>query len=139
MAMMEDVRRSREAILKGEEPYWRMAWEESLEPEQRSEVNVAVRHGRLVSDPGLAIFAVGLAEKSLRRSRWLTLALLLNAAVNASWIYIACFLKGSQLHSSFWCTFWILLGIASFTWIPLRMMRAKKRYEVARRVNRTLL
>jgi hypothetical protein len=138
MIMMEESR-SRQMILNGEEPYWRMAWELSLEPGQRSTVNEAVRHGTLVDDPRLAIFAVGLAEKSLRRSRWLTLALLLHSTVNAGWIYIACFLEGSQLHSSIWCSFWVVIGLALITLVPRRLMRAKRRYELARRVNRTLL
>jgi hypothetical protein len=126
-------------IASGQEPQWRMAWEESLTDSERAQVSSAVGSGQAVEDPRLAVFAVGLASKARRRARLAPWIVLFHAAITSGWIYIACIREEALARSPLWCGFWLLIGAALLTVVPMRLLKAKARATEAYRANRELL
>jgi hypothetical protein len=119
-------------ILQGREPDWRMGWEEYLSPESRREVENAVKRGRAVEDDDLRMYAVGLARKSMRRTRWMVLLVPVHLAIVSSWIYFACVRPS---NGSFFCWFWVVIGILWLTFVPFRFVTQYRRMATAERAN----
>ncbi len=64
---------------------------------------------------------------------------LFHAAITSGWIYIACIREESLVRSPLWCGFWLLIGAALLTVVPMRLLRAKARATEAYRANRALM
>jgi hypothetical protein len=126
-------------VASGQEPQWRLAWEESLTDSERAQVRAAVGSGRAVEDVRLAGLAVGLAAKARRRARLAPWIILFQAAITSGWIYIACIREESLARSPLWCGFWLLLGAALLTVVPIRLRKEKARATKAHSANRELL
>jgi hypothetical protein len=126
-------------VASGQEPQWRMAWEESLSDSERAQVRAAVGNGQPVEDPRLAVFAVGLAAKARRRARLWPWVVVFNAAIISGWVYIACIREESLVQSPEWCGFWLVLGVVLLTVVPIRALKAKGRAMEALRSNGLLM
>ncbi len=64
---MADVIRT-ELVGEGQDPDWRLGWEEYLSSEARQEVEDALKANRRVEDADLRMYAQGLARRRLRFS-----------------------------------------------------------------------
>jgi hypothetical protein len=115
-------------VLAGRNPWWREAWE-GLDPEDRQEVNQAVRSGSRVRDH-LLPFVYGLVALTRRRFRWAWLQLSLVEAMAGVWIYFTCF----RVPQGF-C--WMFVGIAALglVAVPLRIYWHSRLLERAERAN----
>jgi positive regulator of sigma E activity len=122
-------------ITEGRDPDWRVAWEEYLSSEARQEVEDAVKAGRTVTDDDLRMYAVGLARKSMRQSRWMVLLVPLNLALVGVWIYFACV---RHALGSLPCWFWATVGVLCVTALPLRLVTRYRRFAEAERANSKL-
>jgi len=116
-----------------------MAWEESLSDSERAQVSDAVGSGRAVDDPRLAVFAVGLAAKARRRTRLAPWIVVFHVVITSGWIYIACIREDALTRTPLWCGFWLLIGAALLTVVPMRLLKARARATEAYRANRELL
>jgi hypothetical protein len=126
------------AILRGEAPDWRIAWEEMLTRDERREVESAVRGGRQVSERRLALFAIGLVTRRKRSQRWdpvLYTLVLLSVSLQ---FYFSCILQSGIYQWMGWCVFWTLLGAFSVFGVPFVLAKHRRRIRRAGELNERL-
>lgn len=124
---MADVIRP-ELLREGRDPDWRLGWEEHLSSDARSSVVLAVKNAQRVQEPGLRIYAEGLARRRLRSSRWSMAFAPFHVALVGVWIYATCVLADPPQP---WCWFYIALGLVWLSVVPIVALRRRRNLESA--------
>ncbi len=128
---MADIIRS-ELVREGQDPDWRLGWEEYLSSEARQEVEDTLKASLRVEDADLRIYAQGLARRQLRSFRWSLGFVPIHVALVGLWIYTTCVLADPPQA---WCWFYIAIGLIWLFIAPFLVVRRRSHLEAAIRAN----
>jgi hypothetical protein len=116
-----------QSIMRGEDPDWRIAWAEMLEPQERRAIESAVTRGKPVQDRRHAVFAIGLATRWRRSDRWHMLWCSVQTLFLGWLVYLTCIHPSGSFESSGWCLFWLMLSVFFVVTAPILLVRGRNR------------
>lgn len=119
-------------ISEGRDPDWRLAWEENLSSEARTEIGQSLKERRRVANPDLLDYAQGLARRRLRSFRWSLAMVPLHMGLVTLWIYATCFIADPPQA---WCWFYIGVGLLWLLLAPFLIRRRRSHLEAALKAN----
>jgi hypothetical protein len=109
-------------VFEGRDPWWRMAWEESLTAQERRRIRRAVRTGTRLNEPALEPVLIGLIARERRSLRWRWLLWPIQVTIPAAWLWAT-----AVVHPSGWRWMWWPLLALAVVGVPAAMLIRRRR------------